>query len=104
MQKERTLYVSVSPVAGVGQVAVVQDITPLKELEAMRLGEEQEEHHRLRRIFEQYVSPELMDRILAQDPAAVGAARAARCRDSLYRSARLYAHDCDLSVLSVIEV
>jgi PAS domain S-box-containing protein len=70
-QNERTLYVSVSPVAGVGQVAVVQDITLLKELEAMRLREEQEERHRLRRIFEQYVSPELMDRILAQDTAAM---------------------------------
>jgi PAS domain S-box-containing protein len=71
MQGERTLYASVSPVAGVGQVAVVQDITLLKELEEMRLREEQEERHRLRRIFEQYVSPELMDRILAQETTAM---------------------------------
>jgi PAS domain S-box-containing protein len=66
-----TLYVSVSPVAGVGQVAVVQDITPLKQLEAMRLRAEQEERRRIRRIFEQYVSPDLMDRILARDAELV---------------------------------
>jgi adenylate cyclase len=65
--KERTLYVSVSPVANVGQVAVVQDITPLKELEAMRLQAAQEERQRIRQIFERYVSPELVDRILAQE-------------------------------------
>lgn len=62
-----TLYVSVTPVAGVGQVAVVQDITPLKELETMRLKAEQEERQRIRKIFERYVSPELVDRILAQE-------------------------------------
>lgn len=63
----QTLYVSVSPVAGVGGVAVVQDITPLKELEAMRLRAEQTERRRIRQIFEQYVSPGLVDRILAQE-------------------------------------
>jgi PAS domain S-box-containing protein len=60
------LYVSVSPVVGVGQVAVVQDITPLKELETMHLKAEQEERRRLHHIFEQYVGPELVVRILAQ--------------------------------------
>jgi PAS domain S-box-containing protein len=60
------LYVSVSPVVGVGQVAVVQDITPLKELETMRLKAEQEERLRLHHIFEQYVGPELVVRILGQ--------------------------------------
>jgi PAS domain S-box-containing protein len=63
---KRVLYVSVSPVMGVGQVAVVQDITPLKELETMRLVAEQEERRRLHHIFEQYVGPELVGRILAQ--------------------------------------
>jgi PAS domain S-box-containing protein len=66
-EQERMLYVSVSPVVGVGQVAVVQDITPIKELEAMRLRAEQDESHRIRRIFEQYISPDLVDRILAQE-------------------------------------
>lgn len=63
----RILYVSAAPVSGVGQVAVVQDITPLKELEAMRLRAEQEERMRLRSVFERYMAPELVDRILAQE-------------------------------------
>jgi adenylate cyclase len=67
VDRDRVLYISVSPVVGVGQVAVVQDITPLKELEAMRLQAEQEERRRLHQIFEQYVGPELVNRILAQE-------------------------------------
>jgi PAS domain S-box-containing protein len=63
---DRVLYISVSPIFGVGQVAVVQDITPLKELEAMRLKAEQDVRLRLHHIFEQYVGPELVDRILAE--------------------------------------
>jgi PAS domain S-box-containing protein len=63
----RSLYVSVSPVAGVGQVAVVQDVTPLKELASMRLRSEQEQRRHIRRMFERYVGPELVDRILAQE-------------------------------------
>jgi len=63
----RALYVSVSPVAGVGQVAVVQDITPLKELEAMRLRAELEQRRLIRQLFERYVGPSLADRILAQE-------------------------------------
>jgi PAS domain S-box-containing protein len=62
-----TLYVSVSPVEGVGQVAVVQDITLLKELEEMRLRAEQEQRRLLRQMFERYVGPSLVDRILAQE-------------------------------------
>jgi PAS domain S-box-containing protein len=67
LSQRRTLYASVSPVAGVGQVAVVQDITPLKELEAMRLRTEQTERRRLQQVFERYISPGLVDRILAQE-------------------------------------
>ena len=65
--QDKALYVSVAPVGGVGQVAVVQDITPLKELEAMRLEAEREERRHLRQVFERYVAPELVDRILAQE-------------------------------------
>jgi adenylate cyclase len=63
----KSLYISVSPVAGLGQVAVVQDISPLKELEAMRLKTEKEQRRRLRDVFERYVGPELVDQILAQE-------------------------------------
>jgi PAS domain S-box-containing protein len=66
-EQGRDLYVSVSPVAGVGGVAVVQDITPLKELAAMRLRSEQEQRRYIREMFERYVGPELVDRILAQE-------------------------------------
>jgi PAS domain S-box-containing protein len=66
-RRERTYYLSVSPVAGVGQVAVIQDITALKELEAMRLRAEQEERRHIRQMFGRYVGPELVDRILAQE-------------------------------------
>jgi PAS domain S-box-containing protein len=66
-ERGSTLYVSVSPVAGVGQVAVVQDITLLKELEEMRLRSEQEQRRLLRQMFERYVGPSLVDRILAQE-------------------------------------
>jgi PAS domain S-box-containing protein len=62
-----TYHLSVSPVAGVGQVAVIHDITALKELESMRLRAEQEERRHIRQVFERYVSPELVDRILAQE-------------------------------------
>lgn len=66
-ERDRSLYVSVSPVEGVGQVAVVQDITPLKELNAMRLKAEQAQRRHIREMFERYVGPELVDRILAQE-------------------------------------
>ena len=62
----RSFHVSVSPVKGVGQAVVMQDITHLKELERMRLAAEQAERKRVREVFERYVSPELVDRILAQ--------------------------------------
>lgn len=66
-EQGQTLYASVAPVVGVGQVSVVQNITPLKELEAMRLRAEQEERERIHQLFARYVSPELVDRILAQE-------------------------------------
>jgi len=65
--QRRTLYASISPVAGVGQVAVIQDITPLKQLELMSLMAEQEQRRLIRQMFERYVSPQLVDRILAQE-------------------------------------
>lgn len=67
LRQERAYYLSVSPVAGVGQVAVITDITALKMLESMRLRAEREERRHIRQMFERYVGPELVDRILAQE-------------------------------------
>ena len=50
-----------------GQVAVITDITALKMLESMRLRAEREERRHIRQMFERYVGPELVDRILAQE-------------------------------------
>jgi PAS domain S-box-containing protein len=63
----RTLYASVSPVTQVGQVVVFQDITPLKELERMRLESERTERERLRRVLECYVGPHLVDQVLVEN-------------------------------------
>ena len=61
-----TLYATVSPVGDTGQVAVIQDITSLKALQAMQLAAEQEKTARVRATFEQYMSPALVDRALSE--------------------------------------
>lgn len=61
---KRRFYASVSPVEGVGHVAVMQDITPLKELEKMRLAAERTERERIRQTLERYVGPDLVDQVL----------------------------------------
>ncbi len=63
---ENALYATVSPVGASGQVAVIRDITPLKTLQSLRLAAEQEEAARVRATFEQYMSPALVDRALAE--------------------------------------
>lgn len=60
------LYATVSPAGASGQVGVIRDITPLKTLQAMQLAAEQDEAARVRAIFEQYMSPALVDRALAE--------------------------------------
>ena len=52
---------TVSPVGGGGQVAVIQDITEMKQLQAMQLAAEQEKTARVRGTFERYMSPALVD-------------------------------------------
>ncbi len=63
---KNTLYATVSPLGDSGQVAVIQDITPLKTLQALRLAAEQEKAARVRATFEQYMSPALVDRALSE--------------------------------------
>ncbi len=65
--EERRLYTSVSPVAGVGYVAVAQDITPLKELEQMRLEAERHRQEQIRQTLARYVGPDLVQQVLAEE-------------------------------------
>ncbi len=58
-----TFSISVAPVRGansemIGRVAVLQDITAIKELE-------RQEHERLRSVFRRYVSPQVVEEVLA---------------------------------------
>jgi PAS domain S-box-containing protein len=64
---EEALYATISPLGDSGQVAVIQNITPLKTLQAMRLAAEQEKAARVRATFEQYMSPALVDRALSEE-------------------------------------
>lgn len=61
----RTLYSTVSQVTGVGYLAVMQDVTELKEAERQRLQVERQEKIRLRETFARYMSPQLVETILA---------------------------------------
>jgi PAS domain S-box-containing protein len=67
----KTLYATVSPVGDMGQVAVIQDITPLKTLQAMQLAAAQEKAARVRATFEQYMSPALVDRALSEELGSI---------------------------------
>ncbi len=63
----KTFYATVSPVGGGGQVAVIQDITALKELQSIQLEAEQEKATRIRDAFNRYMSPELVNRALSEE-------------------------------------
>jgi len=63
--EEEELRATVSPVGDEGQVAVIQDISPLKKLQSMQLQAEQEKTARVRAAFERYMSPELVDQALS---------------------------------------
>jgi PAS domain S-box-containing protein len=62
--QKHIFYASVSPVSGVGYMLLIQNITPLKELEDMRLGRERAETQRVLDLFSRYMSPALVERVL----------------------------------------
>jgi PAS domain S-box-containing protein len=64
--ENKTLYVTISPVGDMGQVAVIQDITALKAYQAMQLAAEKEKTAQVRATFERYMSPALVDRALSE--------------------------------------
>ncbi len=68
----RVLYASVSPVNQVGYVAVIQDITELKRMEAHKLELERVEKQRVRDTFSRYMSPALVDQALSSEPGLLG--------------------------------
>ena len=68
LDSEETLYVSVSPIQGVGYAAVMQDITELKRIEKLRLKEEQREKQMVKETFSRYMGPRLVEHVLSHEP------------------------------------
>lgn len=63
-----TLYGSVSPIQGVGYVAVMQDITELKRIEELRLEQERREKQQVKDTFARYMGPRLVEHVLSTEP------------------------------------
>jgi len=57
-------HASVHPVPDVGQVALLQDISLLKELEKIKLERERQEAERVRRQFARHMSPRIVELLL----------------------------------------
>ncbi len=64
----QTFYVSVSPIRGVGYAAVMQDITELKQAEAIKLEQERLEKQLVKETFTRYMGPSLVDYVLSHEP------------------------------------
>jgi PAS domain S-box-containing protein len=64
----KVLYASVSPIQGVGFVAVMQDITELKRIEGIRLSQERREKQAVKDTFSRYMGPRLVEHVLSTDP------------------------------------
>lgn len=59
---------SVSPIRGVGYVAVLQDVTERRLAEEMKLSQERQEKNLVKSTFKRYMSERLVDHILSKDP------------------------------------
>lgn len=64
----RFLYVSVSPIHGVGYTAVIQDVTEMKRIEQFKLDQERGEKERVKDIFSTYMGPRLVEHLLQHAP------------------------------------
>lgn len=64
----RIVSVSMSPIEGVGLIAVMQDVTERILAEARRLESERREKEALREIFGRYISPSLLEHAIADAP------------------------------------
>jgi adenylate cyclase len=68
IEEFKHLYVSVSPIQGVGYVAVMQDITELKRIEEYRLTQERHEKQLVKETFSRYMGPRLVEHVLSTEP------------------------------------
>ncbi len=59
------LFASVSPIPEVGYMAVMQDITKMKQMEEMRLEQERREKQQVKETFSRYMSPRLVEQVLS---------------------------------------
>ncbi|MCO5198804.1 MAG: PAS domain S-box protein [Anaerolineae bacterium] len=64
---ESYLLATVAPIANVGYLTVMQDITQIKLAEAQRLRTERVEKERIKRALNRYISPALLDDVLAEN-------------------------------------
>jgi PAS domain S-box-containing protein len=72
LNNSKVLYASVSPIKGVGYVAVMQDITELKRIEGIRLTQERREKQTVKDTFSRYMGPRLVEHVLTTDPKLLG--------------------------------
>jgi PAS domain S-box-containing protein len=72
LPEDTVLYASVSPVHDVGFVAVMQDVTEFKKVEARRLELERREKLRVKDTFTRYMGPSLAQHVLSTEPGILG--------------------------------
>jgi PAS domain S-box-containing protein len=66
--RSKHLFVSITPIHGVGFLAVMQDITELKRVEELRLAQERSEKEKVKQTFARYMGPRLIDHVLSTEP------------------------------------
>jgi DNA-binding response OmpR family regulator/class 3 adenylate cyclase len=64
----KTLYVSISPIQGVGYACLMQDVTEIKRIEEIKLEQERREKQRVKETFSRYMGPRLVDHVLSHEP------------------------------------
>lgn len=62
------LYASISPIPAVGYVAVMQDVTELRRMEALKLEQERKEKQVVKATFSRYMGERLVEHVLSTDP------------------------------------
>ena len=68
LANNRTLYATVTPISEVGYIAVMQDVTPLKKAEELRLRQERREKQQVKDMFSRYMGPRLVEHVLSVEP------------------------------------